>query len=61
MHHVIKRWLQTGGHCDPEDESMSAAALREAHEEIGIDGLTIDTVPVLLSRHEVPSCGPIRP
>ena len=61
LHHVIKRWLQTGGHCDPEDESMSAAALREAHEESGIEGLTIDPVPVLLSRHEVPSCGPIRP
>ncbi|GAA3513582.1 NUDIX hydrolase [Aeromicrobium panaciterrae] len=61
LHHVIKRWLQTGGHCDPEDESMSAAALREAHEESGIPGLTIDPVPVLLSRHEVPRCGPIRP
>lgn len=61
LHHVIKRWLQTGGHCDAEDESMSAAALREAHEESGIPGLTIDPVPVLLSRHEVPSCGPIRP
>lgn len=61
LHHVIKRWLQTGGHCDPEDESISDAALREAHEESGIDGLTIDPVPVLLSRHEVPSCGPIRP
>jgi 8-oxo-dGTP pyrophosphatase MutT (NUDIX family) len=61
LHHVIKQWLQTGGHCDPEDESLSAAALREAHEESGIAGLTIDPVPVLLSRHEVPRCGPIRP
>lgn len=61
LHHVIKRWLQTGGHCDPEDESMAAAALREAQEESGIAGLTIDPVPVLLSRHEVPRCGPIRP
>ncbi len=61
LHHVIKRWLQTGGHCDAEDESMAAAALREAHEESGIRGLTIDPVPVLLSLHEVPRCGPIRP
>ncbi len=38
LHHVIKRWLQTGGHCDPEDESLADAALREAHEESGIDG-----------------------
>lgn len=61
LHHVIKRWLQTGGHCDPEDQTMSAAALREAHEESGIAGLVIDPVPVLLSHHEVPRCGPIRP
>ncbi|MDR7086293.1 8-oxo-dGTP pyrophosphatase MutT (NUDIX family) [Aeromicrobium panaciterrae] len=61
LHHVIKRWLQTGGHIDPEDESLAEAALREAHEESGIAGLTIDPVPVVLSLHEVPKCGPIRP
>lgn len=61
LHHIIKLWLQTGGHCEPDDESVSAAALREGLEESGIDGLVIDPVPVLLSRHEVPSCGPIRP
>ncbi len=61
LHHVIKLWLQTGGHCDPEDASMADAALREAREESGIADLTIDPVPVLLSRHEVPKCGPIRP
>ncbi len=61
LHHVIKLWLQTGGHCEPEDESLSAAALREGLEESGIEGLVIDPVPVLLSYHEVPSCGPIRP
>ncbi len=61
LHRVMKRWLQTGGHCEPEDESVSAAALREGLEESGIEGLVIDPVPVLLSHHEVPSCGPIRP
>ncbi|MEO6604311.1 MAG: NUDIX domain-containing protein [Aeromicrobium sp.] len=61
LHHVIKLWLQTGGHCEPEDESLSASALREGFEESGIEGLVIDPVPVLLSHHEVPSCGPIRP
>lgn len=61
LHRIIKRWLQTGGHCEPEDVTLAAAALREGHEESGIADLLIDPVPVLLSRHEVPSCGPIRP
>jgi 8-oxo-dGTP pyrophosphatase MutT (NUDIX family) len=61
LHRVIKRWLQTGGHCEPGDTSLAGAALREGREESGIDELVIDPVPVVLSLHEVPSCGPIRP
>ena len=60
LHRIIKRWLQTGGHCEPGDVTLADAALREGHEESGIPDLAIDPVPVLLSRHEVP-CGPIRP
>lgn len=60
LHRVIKRWLQTGGHCEPADATLADAALREGREESGIPDLAIDPVPVLLSRHEVP-CGPIRP
>lgn len=60
LHRKLGRWLQTGGHCEPEDTHLSSAALREAREESGIDELVIDEVPVLLSRHEVP-CGPQRP
>ncbi len=60
LHRVIKRWLQTGGHCEPDDATLAEAALREGREESGIGDLVIDPVPVLLSRHEVP-CGPIRP
>ena len=60
LHRIIKRWLQTGGHCEPDDATLAEAALREGREESGIGDLVIDPVPVLLSRHEVP-CGPIRP
>jgi 8-oxo-dGTP pyrophosphatase MutT (NUDIX family) len=61
LHRIMKRWLQTGGHCESGDVSLADAALREGREESGIHDLAIDPVPVLLSRHEVPSCGPIRP
>ena len=57
-HSKAGKWLQTGGHCEPTDTTLSQAALREAREESGIGGLTVDPVPLLLSRHHVPFCGP---
>lgn len=60
LHPIVGRWLQTGGHCETHDAKLADAALREAREETGIQALTLDPVPVLLSRHEVP-CGPVRP
>lgn len=60
LHRRLKRWLQTGGHCETDDLSLVDAARREGNEESGIDNLAVDPVPVLLSRHEVP-CGPLRP
>ncbi|HEX2175779.1 MAG TPA: NUDIX domain-containing protein [Nocardioidaceae bacterium] len=60
LHRKLRRWLQTGGHCERDDPTLAAAARREAVEESGIAGLTLDEVPVLLSHHEVP-CGPLRP
>jgi 8-oxo-dGTP pyrophosphatase MutT (NUDIX family) len=60
LHGILRLWLQTGGHCESADGTLAGAALREAREETGIDDLSIDPAPVLLSRHEVP-CGPLRP
>lgn len=57
LHRKFGRWLQTGGHVEPHDNDLVAAALREATEESGIAGLVIDPTPVWLSRHRV-NCWP---
>jgi len=51
LHPRIGRWVQLGGHCEPEDPTIAAAALREATEESGIPGLFIDPSPVHLDVH----------
>ncbi len=38
-HRKLGRWLQPGGHTEPEDASTFDAALREAREETGIADL----------------------
>jgi 8-oxo-dGTP pyrophosphatase MutT (NUDIX family) len=54
LHPKVGRWLQLGGHVEPEDVSLQAAARREAIEEGGIELLWISDVPVRLDRHAVP-------
>ena len=58
LHAKARRWFQFGGHCEPEDRTLAAAATREAREESGLPDLTVDPVPVQLSEHPVPFCGP---
>ncbi|WP_328806229.1 NUDIX hydrolase [Streptacidiphilus fuscans] len=59
LHPKVGRWLQLGGHCEPEDDTLAEAALREAREESGIDtGLTLlGDGPVKLDRHAVRCAG----
>jgi 8-oxo-dGTP pyrophosphatase MutT (NUDIX family) len=41
LHPRLGRWVQLGGHCEDSDVDIVAAALREATEESGVDGLRI--------------------
>jgi len=58
LHARAHRWFQLGGHVEDADASLAAAALREAAEESGLSALALDPVPVQLSEHAVPFCGP---
>ncbi|BBZ73839.1 NUDIX hydrolase [Mycobacterium paraseoulense] len=52
LHPRVGRWVQLGGHCDEGDGDIVAAALREATEESGVDGLRI--APGLAAIHVHP-------
>jgi len=58
LHAKAAAWFQLGGHCEPGDRTLPGAALREAVEESGVPDLRLDQVPVQLSEHAVPFCGP---
>ena len=63
LHHKgLNRWLQPGGHTDPEDNSMVEGAMREGIEETGITNLIYypmnvqnPEVPFNLDIHSIPA------
>ncbi len=60
-HEKLQRWLQPGGHVEPEDPSLYAAARRELLEEteIPLSGirLPLSTTPIDLDIHSIPAKG----
>ncbi len=52
-HRKADAWLQFGGHCEPEDPSLWAAAVREVGEESGIDGVYLCRQIAQLDRHRL--------
>lgn len=58
LHGKAGRWFAFGGHLEPDDETVAGAAQREAVEESGLTGLSVDPVPVHLDEHLVGFCDP---
>ena len=64
IHHLaLDRWLTPGGHCEPEDSSLTGAVLRELQEETGIAPESVQPVPEFAGRpididvHAIPANG----
>lgn len=55
-HRKLGRWLQLGGHADGDSE-LARVALREAGEESGLIGLTVDARIFDLDAHRIPARG----
>lgn len=55
LHGKLQRWLQPGGHVDPTDTDLLAAARREVLEEVGLAELELlAPAPLDLDVHDIP-------
>ena len=57
LHPRVGRWIQLGGHCEPSDDALVDAALREAREESGLEDLAIDPAVLHLDTHPITCSG----
>ncbi len=56
LHRKLGLWLQPGGHVEPSDDSVQAAARREAREEVGLEALTLAHDGIFdVDIHEIPA------
>lgn len=53
LHRKARAWFQFGGHFEPVDSGVHAAATREAREESGIGDLAVGPELLDLDRHEL--------
>jgi 8-oxo-dGTP pyrophosphatase MutT (NUDIX family) len=57
-HRKLDRWLQPGGHVEPDDPDIAAAARRELREEVGLADAPLAQAGVFdLDVHAIPPLG----